>query len=58
LVKAALFLLEYEGTFGFCVNLTYFLFVANDPEKQFWSFGKIEEKPIARKCEFLVKKGA
>jgi len=57
LIKAALYLLEYEGKFGFCVNLTYFLFVANDPKKQGLSFEDIEKKRISKKCKFLATQG-
>ena len=60
LIWAALYLLEFEGKFGFCVSLTYFLFVANDPKKQYFTFEEIESKSqlnISSKCEFLTKRG-
>jgi hypothetical protein len=57
LVKAALFLLDYEGKFGFCINLTYYLFVWNDPKSSSFSFTDIEKKSISEKCEYLAKHG-
>lgn len=57
LIKAALYLLEYEGKFGFCVNLTYFLFIANDANRQSTTFETIEKKAIAVKCKFLADNG-
>jgi hypothetical protein len=57
LVKAALFLLDYEGKFGFCVNLTCFLYLAND-SKMSKSFDNIEQRwGMKDKCEFLAKVG-
>ncbi len=64
LIWSALYLLDYEGRFGFCVNLVLFLFVANDPDKKALSFEVIENNRSHKnditdfkyKCKFLAEK--